>query len=912
MALIHNNNLSLFAGVSKQALDLRLPTHCEEMINCYPSVELGLRRRNPTQQISTDITVEDNQFMHSYDRGLAGETEEKYVITIDRTNGLRVFDVDTNEYRSVTISGNAANYLVSSNPEIGFSAITIKDTTIIANKDVIPVRVGELSASVNYAQLSIDTTGYSQVGVSYFLWSASSKTYANLAPARMKVIKFTNKYNASYYFYAFSSVGATISVVIDGTTTINYTTKVITDTYNIYPESMYSWRTNLTNLIKSQLGGDYTVEIASDLKVYVYDMSGTALTVTSSLTFPTRVTINPPATSKITTYWYTQTFYSETNRGSNPITVAYGSTTKLLNTNTSDYDKKAFIWIKQVSVDTAFPYTFYVTLKETNGTTIASTSTAATSATGVASAIATWANGLADFTSSASGSVSRITRDSGTDFIIDVSDTYGSQASSCWKGATNQMEDLPKTFPFPDTIVRIDGVNTVDNVKYWVKYVGNQWTEHRDPTMLNKLNADTMPHKLVRNADYTFTLSAIEWDDINVGDEDTQAIPEFVGENIQDLFFVNGRLGILTANGISLSETNNLFNFFRTTILEYLDTSPVATYIDSSKSVGLKYASELQGSVVLFGDKMQFALDASKPISPKTVSVQPISGFEINRNVKPISSGDSVFFLVSKSGYSSLMEMNRVSISSSIRAIDVSAHVPTYIDYDIMQIVASNRDNAIFLRSRQNKNILYVYKHYGETTEKVQMAWSKWVFDINITSIFVFNKELYIIGQRYDTSVPLDEFTFNEVWDDTKVWMDEIYWAETGVLTASTFEKVDIEPYGVGATFKDNGTVRYDSEVVLSEWRLAARNEKEIRGSLLVKTIEISSEDDSNFYLVSTDKERNKERIIPSIYTVNRKPFIGGNAKNMELKIVSTNGDGFQINSISLEGQYNSRSTKIG
>lgn len=919
MALIHTNNLAIYAGVSTQAVDLRLPSHCEEMVNCYPSIQNGLRRRNPTVQISGDITVEKEQFLHTYDRGLAGEAEERYVVTIDKTNGLRVFDVDTNEYRTVTYTGNAQNYLESSNPELGFAAITIKDTTFIANKDFIPVRVGELSSAVNYALLTTNLTGYSKSIVTKSTTSTEQKTIYNLAPARIKTYKIKNNYGSAYTYYAISSVGATISIVIDGTITVKYTTKTLTDTYNIYPESMASWRTNVTNTLKSALGTGYTVEVGLNGEIYVYDMSGTALTVTSSLAFPTTVVTPAPAVAVFSnvSFWfnttiklYTVSVYSEANNGSNPIAVTYGSTTKLLNVNTSDYDKKAFIWIKQVSVDTAFPYTFYVTLKESNGTVIATTSSAATTATGVASAISSWATGLADFTGSVDGSVVKITRDSGATFDVVVSDTYGSQASSSWKGSTNQMEDLPKSFPFKDTIVRIDGVNTLDTVKYWVKYDGNQWVEHRDPTMLYKINADTMPHKLVRNPDYSFTFSPIEWEDITVGDEDTQVIPEFIGDTIQDLFFVNGRLGILTSNGISLSQTNDPYNFFRTTILELLDDSPVATYIDSSKSVGLKYASELQGSVVLFGDKMQFVLDASKPISPKTISVQPVSGFEINTNVKPISSADSVFFLVSNSGYSSLMEMNKNTLSMNIRANDVSAHVPNYIDPDVVQIVSSQRDNCVFLRSRNNTNVIYVYKHYGTDEQKAQMSWSKWTFDMDIQSIFVFNKELYLFGSRYDTTIPLDEFTFNLVWDDSKVWDDSTYWAETGVSTSSSFEKVDIDSYPVGALFKDLGTVRYNSEIVLSEWALSAKEAKEMRGNLLIKTAEISSADNSNFYLTVTDKERGTVRDIPAVYTVDRKPYISGNAKNMEIKISSTNGDGFQINAISLEGQYNVRSRR--
>lgn len=911
MALVHTNNTGIYAGVSKQAIDLRLPNHCEEMINCYPSIQNGTRRRNPTQQISSAIFAEDNQFMHTYDRGLSGETLEQYVITIDASNGLRVYDVYSNEYRAVSYSGNALRYLESSNPEIGFAAITIKDSTFIVNRDVVPIRQGALAVAVNYSLLTINMSGYSKTVTTglYFSLSPSSpeiKTLTYLAPARIK--SYMSTHLAATGRYCISSVGATTTITVDGKI-VKYTVKTIDDGYNIYPESMSEYRTNLSSTLSTMLGSTYKVIVDTLGKVYVYDLSGTAITTTTEISFPESVITPPPALAKLASWLWT--YSSESNNGSNPITIAGGSATQFASP-VSTYDKQAFIWIKQVSVDTAFPYTFTVILKEFDGTTISTTTSAVTTADGVASAIATQINSLADFTATSIGSVVKITRDSGTTFDIVVSDTFGSQASSVFKGSTDEMADLPKSFPYKDTIVKIDGVNRTDTNAYWVKYDGNQWVEWRDPSMLSSIDADSMPHQLTRNSDFTFTLQPVAWEGIMVGDEDSQTIPEFIGNPIRDLFFVGGRFGILTANGISLSEQGNFKNFFRTTVLSLLDDSAISTYIDSSSSVGLEYAVELQSSIIIFGDKKQFALDASKPITPSTISVHPISGFEINKNVKPISSGDSVFFLVSKSGYSSLMEMNKTTISMNIRANDVSSHVPNYISSDIMQIVSSQRDNVVFLRSRSEKDTIYVYKHYGTETEKMQMAWSKWQFGMDIKSIFVFDKNLYLFGLRYDSSVPLEEFTFVNVWNDSHVWIDETYWVDTEVLATPSFELLDIDSYNNNASFKDIGTVRYNSSIELSEWSLSDKSDKkELRGSLLMKTIQISSADDSNFYLSVEDKERNTSRLIPSVYTVDRKPFISGNSKNMRLSIISTNGDGFQINSISIEGQYNVRSRRI-
>ena len=911
MALIHSNNLGLYVGVSRQAIDLRLPTHSEEMINCYPSLQYGVTRRNPAQKVGSSMLLSNNQFMHTYDRGLSGDSSEQYVMTIDKANALKVFDVQAGVYRTVTYNGDAQQYLESSNPEIGFSAITIKDVTFLANKDINPRLIGSTAITANKSIFTFGN-GYSITAVSSFkivngTYKWGSTTYDTLAPARLR------QYSGSGVTgYAVSSTGATIQFTIDGTV-FNYTVSLKSNGQSVLPETLYETRTNIKNLILDKLGTGYQVDMLSGNKLEIYKMDGTAIVSTfGSLTFPATAETTPEAIRNSPTPTTTWTAIAQVNSGATPFAITSGSASRNW-TTLSTYNKQAFIWISQVSVDTAFPYTFTITLKETNGTVIGTTTSSDTSTSGVASAFASWADATpAGFTAVASGSVCKITRDNGTAFEVLITDTYGDQASSAWIGTVTTMDDLPKKFPFKDTVVKVDGIDKNDDNAYWVKFDGNQWIEHRDPNIANVIDDTTMIHKITRNSDLTFTMSKVDWIDLNVGDTDSNPVPEFIGSSIKDLFFVNGRLGILTKNGISLSQQGVFSNFFRTTVLKLLDDSSITTYIDSSKSVGLEYASELQGSIILFGDKLQFQIDASRAITPSSISVQPISGYEINKNVKPISVGDSVFFLVSKNGYSSMYEMTKETLSSNINALDVSSHVPDYIDSDIVKMVASPRDNAVFLKSRANSTTIFMYKYMRDGGTYQQQSWSKWVFAVDIYSIFCFDKYLYIFGNRYDTTVPVEEYPLVGIWDDTKLWLDETVWYDNSVPSYPTMERIDIDPYGVEATFIDVTTVRYQSYIELSEWFLAnSKSEKEIRGSLLVKTIDISAADNSSFSLVIDDKERGTSRSLASSYTVDRKPYIGGNSKNTRIKIVSTNGGGFQINSISLEGQYNVRSKKV-
>ena len=907
MALVHNNLLSIFSGVSKQSLDQRLPNNCEEMINAYPTISTGVRRRNPTVQVNTNTLLEDNQFVHSYDRGLAGESSEQYIVTIDRVNGLRVMEASTGEYRTVTYSGSALSYLESSNPSIGFSALTIKDTTFIANKEIIPQIQGfGTTATLNYKSVNVSTIGFSNGyntidSINFYETKRSIKS--NLAPARIKT--YTNG-----ILYADSSSGATTTVVVDGINIV-YNTSIKTVGLNTYPETIYEYRANLYSLIASKLPSDlYRVVLSLNGAIEIYKLDTTAITLTSSISFPSDVTSLPPVVSQTTGYPWS--VVGSTNIGATAIVSITSSTSSGSLPNTSTYDKESYIWIKYASVDAAFPYSYTCTIYNTNGTTVGTHTYSGINSDTIAADFATWANGLTGFTGESSGAIVKIKRTDGNDYTIVMSDSYGNQGSFAWKGVVTSMSDLPKHFPYKDTIVKIDGVQRNDDIAYWVKYNGTQWYESIDPTMNNKIIDTTMPHKLVRNADYTFTLSAIDYDDITVGDANSQAIPEFIGSPIKDIFFVNGRFGILTKNGISLSQQGSFTNFFRTTILSILDDSAITTYIDSNKSVGLEYAVEMQGSIVLFGDKQQFVIDATKGITPSSLTVSPISGYEINKAVRPISIGNFIIFASQVGDYSSLMEMSLETLTANIRATDISSHVPNYIDKDITTLVGSERNSCIFLRSKTNRDTIYVWKYHFEGNENKQSAWSKWVFSYDISSIVSFDRYLYLLGKRYNATVPTSEFTFSDTIDFSRSIIFETYISYGAILANPSYEKIDIDPYSVTSTFKDNGTVSYNSEIELSEWSLIDKQYiKEMRGTLLVKTAMISSADGSNFNLVIEDKERNTSRIVPALYTVDRKPYISGNAKNMRIKIKSTNGYGFQINAISLEGQYNGRSTKI-
>lgn len=585
-----------------------------------------------------------------------------------------------------------------------------------------------------------------------------------------------------------------------------------------------------------------------------------------------------------------------------------------------DYLKEGYVWIK--SANPANAYTYDITVTDSLGNSY-TTSTSKTTTTAAASTLATAINGDANFSASAVGSVIKITGVNNID-TVDAGDSYGNQASYGWGYKVQFNADLPKNLGFDDAIVKITGSGTSNFATYWLTYSDSQWQETKDPNTALVIDEETMPHILVRNADNTFTLKSYDgWDEGRVGDSETNPVPSFIdtADNIEptikDIFFFKNRLGFITETTVILSEVGEYGNFWRTTTAAVLDSDYIDTTVDTTKVISLEYATYLEDAMLLFSDKSQHKLEGGRVLSPKDVQISQTSAYEINTEVRPLFMNDKVFFCAVRGDYSAVMQYEVNSTSSTSEAVDISAHTQTYIPNTITKLSGSPINNMLFLTSNEEDSTIWVYKYYDNGADRVQSAWFKWTYNGKLYHAFSLGKNLNILIKRDKNVAATDWVVGNGIWDNSKRWDDSQVWVmDTPSLSGQDqFETSPIFPQAYTGQFLDDFTT-VDNETIIptivkiGEWVASSRSSKDIRGHLKFKTVQISSEEDSEFNLVVEDIARNTVRLIKSKYTVKRKPLIGGDAKNIRISITNSSEVGFRINTVSYEGTLTKRDAR--
>ena len=374
--------------------------------------------------------------------------------------------------------------------------------------------------------------------------------------------------------------------------------------------------------------------------------------------------------------------------------------------------------------------------------------------------------GADDWTITRQGSVICIKNKKDEAFTIQTEDSNANRDLFSFYQTAEDLSLLPTVAP-NGFILKIIGENINIADDYYVKFETSDgsdfgtgsWQECCCPDIEYKIDATTMPIALVRQANGIFKLQRIDWTARQAGDEESAPTPSFIGNTIQDVFTHKGRLAFISVDKIILSDTQDIFSYFKKTTLTELDTDPIDVG-SNSKMVLLKHHLPFNEALLLFSETAEFTIRGGDVFSNNTVACDLTMEYPCSKNCKPINAGATGFFVFENGNYSRVMEIY-ISSTYAIDARDITEQAPSYLPRGMYKIAGSTANNIACFLSNEEPEKMYIYNYYYSSEQKAQSAWSEWEFkNTKILSVDFKENWMYMINQ-YSDGIYLERMNFS-------------------------------------------------------------------------------------------------------------------------------------------------------
>jgi hypothetical protein len=368
------------------------------------------------------------------------------------------------------------------------------------------------------------------------------------------------------------------------------------------------------------------------------------------------------------------------------------------------------------------------------------------------------------------------------DFTAVVEDDFAGEGMVFIRDEVARFEDLPPTAPHGYT-VKVAGTPESPFDDYYVKFEADDgvfsrgvWVETAKPGIKYELDTATMPLILIRQSDGTFMLkkadgttpgsgvpvgadySAYKWTNRLVGDDESNPIPTFVGDKINDLVYHQSRLGFCSGENLVLSEVSEFFNFFRTTVLDLLDSDPIDVASSNPRIGKITAAIPFNKDLILFTPSSQMVLRGTEVLTPKTISIVNVADFDnMSYLSRPVPTANSILFAYRNGTYTGIRELvpNEL-LDGSYLANDLTNNVSKLISGSPTSITTTTHDNIAMVVA---DGTMYGYRYFNTPQERLQSAWFRFTTpDTNSASnsrilwaAFV-ESDLYVAVARFRTT----------------------------------------------------------------------------------------------------------------------------------------------------------------
>ena len=353
----------------------------------------------------------------------------------------------------------------------------------------------------------------------------------------------------------------------------------------------------------------------------------------------------------------------------------------------------------------------------------------------------------------ASLDIKRVVNGVDTSFSLDARGGSSNTDLIAFQNEVSSIGLLPTESYHGHTVKIVNTVEVLDD--YHAEFnadngVGGRgyWEETRAPGVSAGLNNTTMPHELLNTAPNVFMFQPITYQDRLVGDNDTNSHPSFVGEKITAGFFHNNRLGFLSKDNVSMSQSGSYYNFYFETAQTIIDSDPIDISCSSIRPTALHAVIPTAQGVVLFSENQQFVMFSdSGVLTPTLTTIRTLSNYEMDRDIDPVDVGTQINFLSKTPGYSRCFSMVTRGQQEAPQVLDLSRVVKEWISPSIDQMIASPQNSMIALAD-QTSNTVYVFRYYSDGEENVMQAWVNWTLPGNTQFMVINSDDMYAVTKQ--------------------------------------------------------------------------------------------------------------------------------------------------------------------
>lgn len=264
--------------------------------------------------------------------------------------------------------------------------------------------------------------------------------------------------------------------------------------------------------------------------------------------------------------------------------------------------------------------------------------------------------------------------------------------------------------------------------KYYVKFKttsGNAsgvgtYEESAKPEDRFAFDATTIPHGLKYNNDGSVNIIPLPFDTRRYGDKESNPHPSFVGTSIKDMQLHKGRLAILTNRGVDLSDSGDVFTYYRDTT-KVLKDSAVISLLIGLQSLDEKalYLSSFQGELLIYTTQAIFALFTNQEdLTASTATINKQSNVAIKEDVRPVGVSTSSIAITPGQAGLKVMETFRQEVGLYVTN-SLSDKVPYIISPDCFKLAASHRLSMVWVANGAD---LICYQYLVSGQERTQQA----------------------------------------------------------------------------------------------------------------------------------------------------------------------------------------------